>query len=101
LIFRQYPCQETNHFSLLSSTSRSRDDKTSEQYTSMYQSLSSSETCKQSICQKSQYQENKKYIKFVYDITKDIMQNSLYTDKELQCVFKKHIDENKNILNMV
>jgi len=105
LIFRRCPSvmQETNdHFSLLSSTSRSRDgffrdDKTSEQCTSMYQNLSSCKTK----CQNDQCQENKKYIKFAYDITKDIMQNGLYTDKELQCVFKKHIEENKNTLNMV
>jgi len=97
--------QETSdNCSFLLNTSRNCDgfnDKTSEQYTSTYRSLSSFEPCKPT-CQKDlQYQENKKYIKFVYDITKDIMQNGFYTDKELQYVFKKHIDENKNTLNMV
>ena len=49
----------------------------------------------------SQKEEEKKYIKFVYDITKEIMQRGLYTDKELQDVFKKHINRYKGILNMV
>lgn len=49
----------------------------------------------------SQREEEKKYVKFVYDITREIMQSGLYTDKELQDVFKKHIDKNKGILNMV
>ncbi|KYQ50257.1 Spermatogenesis-associated protein 7 like protein [Trachymyrmex zeteki] len=48
----------------------------------------------------SQKEEEKKYIKFVYDITKEIMQRGLYTDKELQDVFKKHINQYKGILNM-
>lgn len=45
--------------------------------------------------------EEKQYIKFVYDITKEIMQKGLYTDKELRDVFKKHINQNKEVLNMV
>jgi len=49
----------------------------------------------------SQKEEEKKYIKFVYNITKEIMQRGLYTDKELQDVFKKHINQYKGILNMV
>jgi len=49
----------------------------------------------------SQKEEEKKYIKFIYDITKEIMQRGLYTDKELQDVFKKHINQYKGILNMV
>ncbi|XP_020295694.1 uncharacterized protein LOC109860791 isoform X2 [Pseudomyrmex gracilis] len=44
--------------------------------------------------------EEKQYIKFVYDITKEIMQKGLYTDKELRDVFKKHINQNKGVLNM-
>ncbi|KYN27285.1 PREDICTED: uncharacterized protein LOC108757848 [Trachymyrmex cornetzi] len=48
----------------------------------------------------SQKEEEKKYIKFVYNITKEIMQRGLYTDKELQDVFKKHINQYKGILNM-
>lgn len=52
---------------------------------------------KQFSCQK----EEKKYVKFVYDITKEIMQRGLYTDKELQDVFKKHINQYKGILDMV
>lgn len=46
-------------------------------------------------------EEEKKYVKFAYDITREIMQSGLYTDKELQDVFKKYIDQNKGILNMV
>lgn len=49
----------------------------------------------------SQKEEEKKYVKFVYDITKEIMQRGLYTDKELQDVFKKHVNQYKGILNMV
>ncbi|XP_011697001.1 PREDICTED: uncharacterized protein LOC105455401 [Wasmannia auropunctata] len=47
-----------------------------------------------------QKEEEKKYIKFVYDITREIMQRGLYTDKELRDVFKKHINRYKGILNM-
>lgn len=47
-----------------------------------------------------QREEEKKYVKFIYDITKEIIQRGLYTDKELQNVFKKHIDRYKGILNM-
>ncbi|XP_011866412.1 PREDICTED: uncharacterized protein LOC105561232 isoform X2 [Vollenhovia emeryi] len=46
-------------------------------------------------------EEDKKYVKFVYDITKEIMQRGLYTDKELQDVFKKHVNQYRGILNMV
>ncbi|XP_019701053.1 uncharacterized protein LOC105191988 isoform X2 [Harpegnathos saltator] len=47
-----------------------------------------------------QREDEKKYINFVYDITREIMQGGLYTDKELQDVFKKHLDKNKGILSM-
>ncbi|KAL0110576.1 hypothetical protein PUN28_013872 [Cardiocondyla obscurior] len=47
----------------------------------------------------SQKEEEKKYVKFIYDITKEIMQRGLYTDKELQDVFKKHVNQHKGILN--
>lgn len=49
----------------------------------------------------SSQKEEKKYVKFVYDITKEIMQRGLYTDKELQDVFEKHVNQYKGILNMV
>lgn len=45
--------------------------------------------------------EEKEYVKFIYDITKEIIEKGLYTDKELRNVFKKHIDLYKGILNMV
>lgn len=48
----------------------------------------------------SQKEEEKKYVKFIYDITKEIIQKGLYTDNELRNVFKKHIDRYKGILNM-
>ncbi|KAM0737010.1 hypothetical protein ACS0PU_000579 [Formica fusca] len=44
--------------------------------------------------------EEKEYVKFIYDITKEIIEKGLYTDKELRNVFKKHIDLYKGILNM-
>lgn len=56
---------------------------------------------KRFLSQKEEEEEEKKYVKFVYDITKEIMQKGLYTDKELQDVFKKHVNQYKGILNMV
>ncbi|XP_066587436.1 uncharacterized protein [Prorops nasuta] len=41
-----------------------------------------------------------KYVKFVYDITREIMLNELYTDNELYDVFRKHIEINKTFLDM-
>lgn len=48
----------------------------------------------------SRKEEEKKYVKFIYDITKEIIQKGLYIDSELRNVFKKHIDRYKGILNM-
>lgn len=45
--------------------------------------------------------EEKEYVKFIYNITKEIIEKGFYTDKELRNVFKKHIDLNKGKLNMV
>ncbi|CAL7951203.1 unnamed protein product [Xylocopa violacea] len=45
--------------------------------------------------------EEIKYIKFVYEITHEIILNGLYTDNELQELFKKHIKKNETILDMV
>ena len=47
--------------------------------------------------------ENKeaKYTQFMYEITQEIMENGLYTDKDLQNVFKKHIERNSGILDKV
>lgn len=86
------PLRETrDDRSVLSSPSRSCyagsicDDKPYEQFSS------------KRLCEK---EEDKKYTQFVYKITRDIMQNGFYTDKELQDVFKKHINQNKKLLNM-
>lgn len=46
-------------------------------------------------------EEEAKYSKFLYDITQEIVQNGLYTDEELQNVFKKHMKKNLHILNKV
>ncbi|XP_014480436.1 PREDICTED: uncharacterized protein LOC106747439 isoform X2 [Dinoponera quadriceps] len=79
------PIQETNDRRLESSrTLRSPDD-------------SDDKSVDRSASQK---EDEKKYVDFIYDITKEIMQSGLYTDKELQDVFKKHTDKNKGILNM-
>lgn len=43
--------------------------------------------------------EEMKYAKFVYEITREIMRRGLYTDKELQEVFQKHFEQNKTILD--
>ena len=45
--------------------------------------------------------EEAKCAKFVYEITCEIMHNGLYTDKELREVFEKHVERNKDILDMV
>lgn len=90
--------QETNdHHSISSNTSQCYD------YDCDDQSVESKLVSKQFSSQKylSQKEEEKKYIKFIYDITKEIIQRGLYTDQELQNVFKKHIDRYKGILNMV
>lgn len=42
-----------------------------------------------------------KYAKFVYEITREIMRKGLYTDKELQAVFKKHLERNMTVLDKV
>ncbi|OAD54429.1 hypothetical protein WN48_07793 [Eufriesea mexicana] len=44
--------------------------------------------------------EEAKYAKFMYEITHEIVLNGLYTDEELQEVFKKHIEKNKTVLDM-
>ncbi|XP_023289752.1 uncharacterized protein LOC105702348 [Orussus abietinus] len=56
---------------------------------------------KSSILRKSasESEEEARYTKFVYDITQEIMHNALYTDKELQNVFRKHLNKNTGILN--
>lgn len=43
--------------------------------------------------------EEIKYAKFVYEITREIVHKGLYTDKELQEVFKKHLEQNKTVLD--
>ncbi|KAG7204141.1 hypothetical protein KM043_001986 [Ampulex compressa] len=45
-------------------------------------------------------EEEMKYINFLYDITKEIIQSGFYTDKELEDVFDKHIEKNTGMLNM-
>ncbi|OAD57327.1 Serine/threonine-protein kinase NLK [Eufriesea mexicana] len=44
--------------------------------------------------------EEAKCAKFMYEITHEIVLNGLYTDEELQEVFKKHIEKNKTVLDM-
>lgn len=46
-------------------------------------------------------EEEARYAKFVYDITQEIVQNSLYTDRELKQVFEKHLQRNSGCLNKV
>ncbi|XP_032673765.1 uncharacterized protein LOC116845328 isoform X2 [Odontomachus brunneus] len=80
------PIQETNdHRSASSSTSRSHDDSDRDKAVNR---------------PVSQQEDGKKYVNFIYDITREIKQNGLYTDKELQDVFKKHIEKNKGTLDM-
>ncbi|XP_031846641.2 uncharacterized protein LOC116433077 isoform X2 [Nomia melanderi] len=55
-------------------------------------------TLNQKICAK---EEEAKYVNFVYEITHDILYNRLYTDEQLREVFKKHLERNKEFLNML
>lgn len=89
--------QETNDRRSISSNSQCYD------YDCDEQSVESKLVSEQFLSQKhlSQKEEEKKYVKFIYDITKEIIQKGLYTDQELQNVFKKHINQYKRILNMV
>ena len=82
------------------SDQRSISSDASQRYDIDYddKSIESKRVPKQHLFQKG---EEKKYVKFIYDITREIIQRGLYTDKELQNVFKKHIDRYKGILNMV
>lgn len=42
-----------------------------------------------------------RYAKFVYDITQEIVQNGLYTNRELKEVFERHLEKNSGHLNKV
>ncbi|OXU25042.1 hypothetical protein TSAR_008913, partial [Trichomalopsis sarcophagae] len=44
-------------------------------------------------------EEEARYAKFVYDITQEIVQNGLYTDRELKQVFEKHLERSSGRLN--
>lgn len=84
--------QETNRHSISSNASQCYDFDCDDQ------SVESKPVSKQLLSRK---EEEKKYVKFIYDITNEIIQRGLYTDNELQNVFKKHIDRYKGILNKV
>ncbi|XP_071869234.1 uncharacterized protein isoform X2 [Bombus fervidus] len=72
------------------------EDKTSRNY----RNYETAQLCADFIDQKVHIKdEEAKYAKFVYDITHEIILNGLYNDEELQEVFKKHIEENKTILD--
>ncbi|XP_012521378.1 uncharacterized protein LOC105827798 [Monomorium pharaonis] len=113
---RQRKCRYEKEFSIPSTTRldsmmfKSRSQSPRQKITD-YRSVCSSvsqcydfdcdEKSAEEICKfVSQKEEEKKYTKFIYDITKEIMQRGLYTDKELQDVFKKHVNQHKGILNM-
>ncbi|KYM76613.1 hypothetical protein ALC53_13057 [Atta colombica] len=107
------PCAATRLNSMMFK-SRSQSPEQNSQTKIDYHTVSSSDSQHYNFCDEkyikeskqftnpnnSQKEEEKKYIKFVYNITKEIMQRGLYTDKELQDVFKKHINQYKGILNM-
>ncbi|KMR05200.1 spermatogenesis-associated protein 7-like protein [Lasius niger] len=82
--------QETNRHSISSNASQYYDFDCDDQ------SVESKPVSKQLLPRK---EEEKKYVKFIYDITNEIIQRGLYTDNELRNVFKKHIDRYKGILN--
>ncbi|CAL1686548.1 unnamed protein product [Lasius platythorax] len=82
--------QETNRHSISSNASQYYDFDCDDQ------SVESKPVSKQLLSRK---EEEKKYVKFIYDITNEIIQRGLYTDNELRNVFKKHIDRYKGILN--
>ncbi|XP_043581653.1 uncharacterized protein LOC122567338 isoform X2 [Bombus pyrosoma] len=83
-----YLSQNINHLPSEDSTSRN------------YRNYETAQLCTDFIDQKAHTKdEEAKYAKFMYDITHEIILNGLYTDEELQEVFKKHIEENKTILD--
>ncbi|XP_076283217.1 uncharacterized protein LOC143210332 isoform X2 [Lasioglossum baleicum] len=44
--------------------------------------------------------EEAKYVNFVYEITREILHDHLYTDDQLREVFQRHIEKNKEHLNV-
>ncbi|XP_043507697.1 uncharacterized protein LOC122527510 [Frieseomelitta varia] len=85
-----YLSQNINHLSSEINTSRNYGDYETPQIS--INLIDSHKTCTED--------EETKYAKFMYDITHEIILNGLYTDKELQEVFNKHIEENKTLLDM-
>lgn len=85
-----YLSQNNNHLPSEDSTSRN------------HRNYETGQLCTDFIDQKAHIKdEEAKYAKFMYDITHEIILNGLYTDEELQEVFKKHTEENKTILDTV
>ncbi|XP_050486843.1 uncharacterized protein LOC126871732 isoform X1 [Bombus huntii] len=83
-----YLSQNINHLPSEDSTSRN------------HRNYETAQLCTDFIDQKAHIKdEEAKYAKFMYDITHEIILNGLYTDEELQEVFKKHTEENKTILD--
>ena len=82
--------QEVNRFSSTGSTSRSYENyENTQDLTNM------------SSKQRRPKSDEVKYAKFVYEITREIMRKGLYTDKELQAVFKEHLERNVTVLDKV
>ncbi|XP_015184375.1 PREDICTED: uncharacterized protein LOC107070570 isoform X2 [Polistes dominula] len=44
--------------------------------------------------------EDARYVKFAYEITKDIIKCGIYTDKELNEIFKKHLQRHRTTLDL-
>ncbi|XP_047359496.1 uncharacterized protein LOC124952917 isoform X1 [Vespa velutina] len=47
-----------------------------------------------------QAKEDARYIKFAYEITKEIIKSGIYTDKELNEIFKKHLKRYRTTLDL-
>ncbi|XP_043676484.1 uncharacterized protein LOC122633061 isoform X1 [Vespula pensylvanica] len=47
-----------------------------------------------------QAKEDARYTKFAYEITKEIIKSGIYTDKELNEIFKKHLKRYRNTLDL-
>ncbi|KAK9304082.1 hypothetical protein QLX08_004454 [Tetragonisca angustula] len=85
-----YLSQNISHLSSEINTSRNYGDYETPQISTTL--IDSHKTCTED--------EETKYAKFMYDITHEIILDGLYTDKELQEVFNKHIEKNKTLLDM-
>jgi hypothetical protein len=52
-------------------------------------------------CSSSIRKEDAAYIKFVHDITEDVLARGIYSDRGLQQLFQRHVADNEGQLSLV